>query len=358
MARNDPYRWPPERKPDVEGALRASATRAAAAKVLGIGLGALDHACRTYGLTPAALLGRGEAITMEAPPPPGLSKAELVAEMKRRFARRAAHEEAKRLIPVHVAGDMPIGLMGAGDLHLDDPGTDIGLVEEHANIVRETPGMYGFTPGDLLNNWIGRLARLHGRQNVTETEGWDLVEWYVESVRDWLFAVLGNHDLWAGNGSPMQWISRNAGLYSEAHDVRLALRFSNGSEARIHCRHDFPGNSIYNDSHGLVRSALFGYRDHVKCAGHRHISSYQIVPDAESGIAMHMVRLAGYKVHDEYATAGGFFKRSLGPAATLVIDPRLAGDHPDFIHVFWDPRAGADYLTYLRKRRTPARRAA
>jgi hypothetical protein len=348
-------KWTPERRPEVEDALRSSRTRADAAKTLDVSLASLDFACRTFGLEPASLLGRGEAVTIQAPPPSGLSKKELIEEMKVRHARLTAHEAAKRLIPVRVAGDLPIALHGDGDLHLDDPGTNIGLVEENARIVRETPGMYGFTPGDLLNNWIGRLMRLHARQNVTEAEGWQLVEWYIEEVRDWLFVVLGNHDLWAGNGSPMQWISRNAGLFSQAHDVRMALRFSNGNEARVHCRHDFPGSSIYNDSHGLLRAALFGHRDHVKCAGHRHISSYQLVPDSESGIAMHMVRVAGYKQIDDYATEGGYLKRSLGPAVTLVIDPRLPNDHPDFIKPFWDTREGAAYLTFLRKRRPPAR---
>jgi len=345
------YRWTPDRREEVESALRSAGTRSEAAKSLGVALGSLDHACDTYGLEPRALLGKGVDLAICAPPPPGLTKDELIAEMKKRFTRRAAHEEGKQLIVVNVPSNDPIALMGAGDLHLDDPGTDIGLVEEHAKIVRNTPGMYAFTPGDLLNLWIGRLARLYANQNVTAEEGWQLVEWYVELVRDWLFIVLGNHDLWAGSNSPMPWITQRAGIHSAAYDVRVALRFPNGREVRVHCRHDFPGSSIYNDSHGLTRSSLFGYRDHVKIAGHRHISSYQVVPSADTGIAMHMVRVAGYKVYDEHAVEGGFLKRSLGPAATLVIDPRLPDAHPDLLHVYWDPREGADALKWKRRRK-------
>jgi hypothetical protein len=56
MARSDPQVWTPEKKPDVEAALRSSRTRDEAAAKLNRGIGALDHACRTYGFKPAAML--------------------------------------------------------------------------------------------------------------------------------------------------------------------------------------------------------------------------------------------------------------------------------------------------------------
>jgi predicted phosphodiesterase len=63
MARNDPYRWPPERRAEVEVALRSSRNREEAARKLdgGIGIGSLDHACRAYGFKPSALLARRPA---------------------------------------------------------------------------------------------------------------------------------------------------------------------------------------------------------------------------------------------------------------------------------------------------------
>jgi hypothetical protein len=347
------YVWTPERRGDVEVALRQSSTRAEAARSLGVSLPQIEHACERYGIRASDLLGKGESLTVQAPPPLGLTGQELIEERKRRFARRAAHEEAKALIPVRVDGDQPIGLLGMGDLHLDDDGTDVGLVEEHARLVRDTPGLYGFTPGDVLNNWIGRLSALHAKQGITQSEGWSLVEWYVDLVRDWLFLVLGNHDVWAGSGSssPMHWITQRAGVYSAEHDVRVALRFTNGRTVRMHIRHDFPGHSMWNETHALLRAATMGHRDHVLVAGHRHTSGYQVIADPDTGIAMHLVRLAGYKVHDEYASEKGYLKRSLGPAAVLVIDPRLDEAHPDLVKVFHDPREGASYLKWRRSRR-------
>lgn len=349
------HKWTESRRGEVEAALRSSRTRTEAAGKIGGGPGSLDHACRIYGFSVRAMLGAGEeAVTVLEPPPPGLTADELVAHLKVRYARLAAHEDARRIVTVKVDGDRPIGLLAFGDLHLDDPGTNIGLVEEHAKIVRSTPGLWGCTPGDFLNNWVGRLVRLYGSQSVTQEEGFALVRWFFDLTRDWLFAVLGNHDVWTGPNSPVERIAKHAGVWSPKHDIRLALKFSNGRIVRVHCRHDFPGRSIYNDTHGPLRSAIFGHRDHVKLAGHTHVSGYQVQADPDTGIAMHLLRVAGYKRHDEHAREEGYLEKYLGPSAVLVIDPRLPDTHPDLIHVFRDPHEGADYLTSKRQRRRAA----
>lgn len=350
------YKNPPgdaARSAQVLGALRSSRTRAEAAASLGIGCGALDHACKVYGLDIRANLGRGEEeVTVDVPPPSGLSPEEVVEQLKVRYARLAASDEARRLVPVRIAGDQPIGLLPFGDLHLDDPGCNIDLVEQHARLVRSTPGLWAITPGDFLNNWIGKLSRLHGTQNVTRDEGFALVGWFVELARDWLVAVLGNHDVWTDDqGALIGWITKNAGAWSQKHDVRLALRFSNRREVRVHCRHKFPGNSIYNSVHGELRSAIFGHRDHLKLGGHTHTSGYHVEADPDTGIAMHLLKVHGYKRHDDHARAEGFTEKYLGPSATVVINPRLPDNHPDLLHVFRDPFEGANYLTFLRKRK-------
>lgn len=52
------YLWAPERKAEVEAALRASRTRAEAARALGVSTGSLDHACVAYGFSAGAMLAR------------------------------------------------------------------------------------------------------------------------------------------------------------------------------------------------------------------------------------------------------------------------------------------------------------
>jgi len=354
-----PFRNLPDdaaRKAQVISALRSSRTRAEAASELQVGLGSLDHTCKVYGIDIRAELGRGEeSVTVDAPPPSGLTPDELVANLKIRYARLAVADEARKLVPVRIASDMPIGLLAFGDLHLDDPGCNIELAEKHANLVRSTPGLWAITPGDFLNNWIGKLARLHGNQSVTREEGYALVEWFIELARDWLVAVLGNHDVWTDDqGKLTEWIAKKSGAWSQKHDVRLALRFSNGREVRLHCRHEFPGGSIYNDVHGELRAAIFGHRDHIKLGGHKHTSGYHIAADPDTGIAMHLLKVHGYKRHDDHARKEGYLEKYLGPSAAIVIDPRLPDTHPDLVHVFRDPEEGADYLSFKRKRRRVA----
>jgi hypothetical protein len=74
MARSDPQVWTPERRSQFEATLRSHRTRSDAAKALGIGLGALDHACRAYGLNPREELCRARSSVAPAlqyadPPP-------------------------------------------------------------------------------------------------------------------------------------------------------------------------------------------------------------------------------------------------------------------------------------------------
>lgn len=315
------------------------------------GSGAFErHARKVKAGTPL----RADAPVVVAPPSPDLPTDELVAERKRRFELRRKYEDARTLIPVKLKSSQPIGLLFFGDPHLDDDGTDLGLVEEHARIVRETDGMYAATPGDVTNNWFGRLERLYGQQATTRAEGYRLAEWFFEIVEKWLFVVRGNHDVWSGAGDPLQWILRGAGVFQQEADVRVALRFPGDREVRIHCRHDFPGRSIYNPAHGPLREAIFGSRDHVKIAGHTHESAYSVQRDPDTGIAMHLLRVASYKVFDRYALELSLKNRALGPACCLVIDPRLPPLHPDLIKVAWDPAEGADLLRWARARKVAA----
>ena len=290
-----------------------------------------------------------DAPVLIAPPSPDLPIAELVAARKRRFEFKAKHEEARKLIPVQFAKREPIGILHFGDPHIDDDGTDIALLESHARLVRETPGLYGANVGDTTNNWVGRLAKLYAQQGTTASDGWRLAEWFIEEVRDWAYMVGGNHDAWSGAGDPMKWIAGQVGAFYQDSEVRIALRFPGSAEVRVNCRHDFNGQSQWNPAHGPMKAALLGVRDHLLIAGHKHMSAYGIVKDPDAGIACHAVLVASYKVFDRYAREKNLRDQALGPACLTVIDPRLPPNHPDLVKVLWDPFEGADYLKFLRK---------
>lgn len=287
---------------------------------------------------------------VERPSPADLPIADLVADRIRRFDLKKKHEDSRKLIPVRVDSSLPVGILHFGDPHLDDDGTDIALVQQHARLVRETPGLWAATVGDATNNWIGRLARLYAQQSTTAVEAWRLAEWFFAEARDWLYVVGGNHDAWSGAGDPLQWITRQMGALFQESEVRLELRFPNKAGVRVNCRHDFAGRSMYNPAHGPMKALFFGVRDHVAIAGHTHESAYGVLKDPDTAITMHAIRVASYKVIDRFAKERGFRDQHLGPACVTVIRPELPNEHPDLVKVFWDPFEGADYLTFLRRR--------
>ncbi len=304
----------------------------------------------------------GDAPAVVAPTSPELPIEELIEQRKRKYARRHAHEEARRLIRIDLPSLDPFGILFFGDPHLDDDGCDLGAVEAHSAIARRTPGLYAANVGDTTNNWIGRLARLYAEQSTTGPEAWRLAEWFVGGLEGkWLWIVGGNHDAWSGHGDPMQWISRQAGALYQSSEVRVGLRLPGGRQIRVNNRHDFSGHSMWNPGHGPGKALQLGLRDHLAVAGHRHITSASVLKDPESRIAMHALVVGSYKIHDRYARERHFRDQQLSPCALVTFDARLPDAHPDLLKIFHDPAEGAAYLGWLRRRagaasRTPAAR--
>lgn len=298
-----------------------------------------------------------EADIEEVPPDIGrvpdreLSIEELVALRRAEFKRRKDHETARVLIPIRFKTDDPIGILLFGDPHTDDPGTDYDQLLEHARIVRETPGMFAGSMGDAENNWIGRLQRLYAEQHATMRDGWRLTEHWIERVGKWLFLIRGNHDQWTGPGNPLDWVLRSSSAISLEWEVRLNITFAGRGDTRLWFRHDFPGNSMWNDAHAPMRAQKMTLRDHVAACGHRHSSAYGQHKDEVSGHLLHAVRVASYKRFDDHARNEGHRDKHFSPCAVLVINPRLPDDNPDRIKVFWDPAEAAGYLAWLRGRK-------
>ncbi len=283
-------------------------------------------------------------------PDDDVSLDELVEHRKRKFAQLAAHETARKLIDVQIGVKGAIGILHVGDPHVDDDGTDIAALERHTALVNETEGMFAANVGDTTNNWVGRLAGLYAEQSTSAKQAWRLAEWFVTRC-DWLYMLGGNHDAWSGAGDPLKWITRQTQSIYQSSEARLALRFPNGRSVRINARHDFAGHSQYNPAHGPIKATMFGVRDHIAIAGHRHVSGYGIIKDPDTGIACHAIKVASYKIYDRYARDKGFRDQSLSPCVVTVIDPALPDTHPDLVKVFWEPEEGAAFLRWKRQRK-------
>ena len=274
---------------------------------------------------------------------------ELIEQRKRKFAHKREHEEASKLIPIRIKIGGPIGLLHFGDPHVDDDGTDIEALERHTDLCNRTEGLFACNVGDTTNNWVGRLARLYGEQATSASQAWRLAEWFIDRC-NWLYMIGGNHDMWSGSGDPIKWIAKQQSTLYKSSEARIALKFPNGREVRVNARHDHAGSSIWNPAHGPMKAAMLGTRDHIYVAGHKHESAYSVLKDPISGITMHLMKVASYKVYDRYAKERGFRDNALSPCGLTTINPLLPDNHPDMVKVWWEPEEGAEYLTWLRKR--------
>ena len=275
----------------------------------------------------------------------------LIVRRKNEYERKHAASEARRLVPVKIKINGPIAIAHLGDPHVDNPGTDLGKLERHMQVINATEGMFGANVGDLHDNWVGRLARLYSESSTTAAEAWVLVEWMVRSVQ-WLYLLAGNHDCWSGAGDPVKWIASHAGLAYEAHGSRLNLLFPGRKDGvRVNARHDFPGHSMWNSAHGPAKAVQMGWRDHILTCGHKHTSGYQFLKDPATGLISHALRVAGYKIHDRYAIELGLPDGNITPTSVTIIDPRFADDDPRLITVIHDVETAAEFLTWLRARK-------
>lgn len=275
---------------------------------------------------------------------------ELLERREKEYARKSAAEEARKLIPVKIKLDGPIGIVHFGDPHVDDPGTDIKTLRRHIEVINKTEGMVAANVGDLQNNWVGRLARLYGEQSTSAAEAWVLTEWLVKST-PWLYLIGGNHDCWSGAGDPLKWIASHHGQAFEAWGARLNLCFPNGKQVRINARHDFAGHSMWNPGHGPMKAIQSGWRDHILTCGHKHTSAYGLLKDPATGLISHAIRVAGYKIHDRYAKELGLPNQNISPASVTIIDPRFDDDDPRLVTVIHDVEEAADFVKFKRRRK-------
>lgn len=285
----------------------------------------------------------------------------LIQRRVEEFERKREAADGRDLIHIDLHQEGPIGLWVAGDPHLDDPHCDFPQLLKDVDTVLRTPGAYAACVGDFVNNWhnAGRLAKLHADQNTTAKEAWALVEWFIGKLKGkWLWIVSGNHDAWAGNEDPLQWITSHARTLSEPSACRMAFNFPNGRQITCHARHSHPGHSLWNAGHGVGRQIQKGIRDHLVIGGHTHVSALNCHKDPETKQHCWGIQVASYKgAGDPYARDKGFQDGSLSPCCFIVINPD-AEDEVGLIQVFWSAQVGADYLTDLRARWAAGKRRA
>ncbi len=273
---------------------------------------------------------------------------EIIEHRKKQYKHKIGAQNSRQLVNIHIQVDGPIGIAHFGDPHVDDDGTDLSQIIHYMNVINNTEGMFAGNLGDIQNNWIGRLTHLYGQQGTSAKESWRLAEYFVNKL-NWLYLVAGNHDVWSGDGDPLEFIMRDhKGLY-QRWGARMNLIFPNGKEVRINARHTFKGNSIWNTAHGVARAAQTGWSDHILTCGHTHVSGYQVIKNPANSLISHALQVASFKIIDNYADKLGLDDKNIFNCPVTIIDPRYDDHDNRLITTIFHPETASEYLKYLRR---------
>ena len=239
----------------------------------------------------------------------------------------------------------PIAIVHFGDPHLDDDGCDFPLLRHHVKLVQARENVWAGNVGDTTNNWVGRLQALYSKQHSTVEEAFQLAEWFCRSM-NWLYFVLGNHDVWNNGDVLLNYLLRSADVLCRGgHNAKVSIAFDNGVLVNVGVRHDFKGRSQYHTTHGALKQHLFGDRwADLLVSGHTHDWGL-LQKETEDGKPRWSLRIAGYKKYDSYADQNGYYRHAYGSACCTVIDPRVLP--PDRIICFWDIETGLKYLDLI-----------
>lgn len=243
----------------------------------------------------------------------------------------------------------PFRLKIFGDPHLDADGCDFELFQRHWLEMDAANGVYGICVGDWFNNWLRALSHLWKDETSSPSDAWLCLEYLMEETGDALLAACsGNHDDWThGPVDPVDLLMKRHGVIYRKGAVRVAMSFDGLPPIFIALRHKWKGHSIYSAAHGIARSAIWGWRDHLMVGGHIHQDEPRLVsfPD---GFRSHVCQVSSFKVYDDFPDIHGMMGPRISPVWDLVIDPRRTDTDPDKIKVFWDGRAAAKYLDAIR----------
>lgn len=338
-------------------ALAEYGTKAAAARAMGISRSTFRRRYDTLnGTAPSSALAVRDAdmepehrLTFPSLPDVRESLDRLIERRTEHYERLRDHREAATWQQIKVRDREPIGLVFVGDPHIDSDGCAWPQLLSDTALMRETDGVYGVNIGDTTNNWIGRLTRLFGEQETSQSSARQLAEWFlVKSGIRWAAVIIGNHDEWNEGGEIISRMVKNATVEIPVHDwaAKLEFVFPNNATCRVNLAHDFKGRSIYSTTHGPLREAIW-FQDgaDIAVAGHIHFGGLQQV-ELPGGHNPWLVRVRGYKEMDSFALHKGFHEGRRFHSAMAVIDP-TAPKH-ERVLMFASVKQGCDVLNAMR----------
>ena len=242
----------------------------------------------------------------------------------------------------------PVGIAFVADLHCGGKGVNYPRMFEEAEVIAETPGLFAFAVGDLVDNFvIGKLMRERLNARLSIRDEWALVRRYLRLVGGKLVgACSGNHERWFPALTGVDYFKQelaqvNRDCLYDKDDIRAQVRVG-GATWPMRVRHQWRGSSIYNSTHGIERAFKWDGGDFLIGVGaHDHVngSCRTFNAGGKQGMA---VKAGTYKVDDSFARRRGFPKSGPSTAAVVVFD-----DDPPSMTGFTCLTAAARYLDAL-----------
>ncbi len=277
---------------------------------------------------------------------------ELIEGLTQRSDRLLQAHAARSWFKIKLLAEGPFGIAWLGDPHLDSPGCNWRLVRRDVDIIRRTEGLFAANAGDSVDNWWGRLLNLKGKSFVTDEEAYRLVEWLIQEIGEekWVVWLLGNHD--TKNDASHVWkrICRNL-IHMDDWQARFCIVPPNGREFKVWAAHSFSGHSMWNPLHGAQKHSKFsGTMAHLMIQGHHHEWALYESEDPHTHRTYWLAKARGYKFADDHGEHHGYFPQTEGAAIVSIINPD-ATTNAGFVRCFPDLEEGADFLTYLRRKK-------
>jgi len=249
--------------------------------------------------------------------------AEILRRVQHDYRGRSQLEARKRAQSITFDRG-PIAIVFAGDEHFGNDGTDVQRVFDEAYLIRDTPGMYTWRTGDVVDNFIlGRMRQIRDNSRISVPDEWTLAEELIKVIKPKLLAWCGgNHPYWSEMAAGVSIEERILphGILWDKDEIVADVHVGDVS-IRVRQRHQWLGRSQWNPTHALEKAFRMDRTDaDVHVGSHTHIASLvrdSLGPDAERKLAI----LTGtYKVWDEYARRKGFPEHDVSTTATLVIN--------------------------------------
>lgn len=244
----------------------------------------------------------------------------------------------------------PIGIAFISDQHISQSGpVNLERMEQDAQCVASTPGMYAVLGGDGVNNHIKHRAALVNSRSNPGRE-WVMYDHYLGLFGRRVAAMIsGNHDDWtvdfAGVDMIQQIADRRRIFYAPDYvmlDVRLKKDADDeGVSYRVKIRHQYRYSSSFNQTHSLKRMWEMDQHDFdVGVLCHHHEPAME--PFRKHGKWRWAFRPGSYQHTTSHSRRYGYGWTE--PACPTVIlwpgEMRMVG--------FLDVHDAADYLTYAR----------